>query len=37
MVLSRNVQELKQGLRHSEAEQGKREEQKRLDQFVIVE
>ena len=36
-MLSRNVPELKQDLRHSEAEQGKREEQKRLDQVVIAE
>ena len=37
IVLSRNVPELKQDLRHSEAEQGMREEQKRLDQVVIAE
>ena len=37
MVLSRNVPELKQDPRHSEAEEGKREEQKRLDQVVIAE
>ena len=37
MVLSRNVPELKQDLRHIEAEQGKREEQKKLDQVVIAE
>ena len=37
MVLSRNVPELNQDLRHSEAEQGKREEQKKLDQVVIAE
>ena len=36
MVLSRNVPELKQDLHHSEAEQGKREEQKRLDQVVVA-
>ena len=37
MVLSRNAPELKQDLRYSEAEQGKREGQKRLDQIVIAE
>ena len=37
MVVSRNVPERKQDLCHSEAEQGKREEQKRLDQVVIAE
>ena len=36
-MLSRNVPELKQDLRHIEAEQGKREEQKKLDQVVIAE
>ena len=35
--MSRNVPELKQDLRHSEAEQGMREEQKRLDLVVIAE
>ena len=35
IVLSRNVPELKQDLRHIEAEQGKREEQKKLDQVLI--
>ena len=37
MVLSRNMPELKQDLRHSEAEQEKRDEQKRLDKVVIAE
>ena len=37
IVLSRNIPELKQDLRHIEAEQGKREEQKRLNQVVIAE
>ena len=36
-MFSRNLPELKQDLCHSEPEQGKREEQKRLDQFVIAE
>ena len=32
-----DIPELKQDLCHSEAKQGKREEQKRLDQVVIAE
>ena len=37
MVLSRNVLKWTQDLCHSEVEQGKIEEQKRLDQVVIAE
>ena len=36
-MVSRYVPERKQDLRHNEAEQGSREEQKILDQVVIAE
>ena len=37
MVLSSNIPELKHDLHQSEAKQGKREEQKRMDLVVIAE